>query len=101
MTTRHETLETRVGKGQVHDTNGKLIGDADYDLHVFREVHDEPGGQTHGHEDIEGTVSGIDALSRVGEPLVLTLEDGRKLDFYFEDSTGIIIARGDIRKAEG
>ena len=69
-------------------------------IHVIREVHDSPDGVSHGIEEIEGAITGIDATSRVGDPLVLTLEDGRKLDFYFEDSSGTFIARGDLRPAK-
>ena len=50
-------------------------------------------------EEIEGVITGIDALNRVGDPLVLTLDDGRKLDFYFENSDGTIIARAGFRRA--
>ena len=95
-----ETLETRLGSGEVHDTAGQLIGVGKYEIHVFREVHKSPDGVSHGIEEIEGAITGIEATSRVGDPLVLTLEDGRKLDFFFQDSDGTIVARGDMRKAE-
>ena len=99
MSPKIETLETRLGKGKIHDTTGHLVGTGKYEVHVFREVHESPDGVSHGMEEIEGSITGIDALNRVGEPLVLTLEDGRKLDFFFQDSDGIIVARGDLRRA--
>jgi len=99
MAPKTETLETRNGSGEVHDTTGHRVGVGRYEIHVFREVHESPDGVSHGIEEIEGTITGLDATSRVGEPLVLTLEDGRKLDFYFEDSTGTFVARGNIRPA--
>ena len=49
-------------------------------------------------KEIEGAITGVDALDRVGDPLVLSLNDGRKLGFYFEDSDGTIIARAGFRK---
>ena len=96
-----ETLETRNGSGDVHDTTGHLIGVGKYEIHVFREVHESPDHAAHSIEEIEGTITGIDATSRVGDPLVLTLEDGRKLDFYFQDSEGTIVARGAMRGRNG
>jgi hypothetical protein len=101
MASKIETLETRLGSGEVHDTTGHRIGVGKYEIHVFREVHDSPDGVSHGIEEIEGSITGIDATPRVGDPLVLTLEDGRKLDFYFEDSSGTFIARGNLRPAKG
>jgi hypothetical protein len=98
MTVGRKLLDTSLGSGDVHDTNGHLIGVGQYELHLFREVHADPSGKAHKFEEIEGNISGIDAQERVGEPLVLTLEDGRKLDFSFQDSDGTIIARGDFRK---
>jgi hypothetical protein len=100
MSPKIETLETRLGKGNVHDATGHLLGVGQYEVHVFWEVHESPDGVSHRLEEIEGSIAGIDALNRVGEPLVLTLEDGRKLDFFFQDSDGIIVARGDLRRAE-
>jgi hypothetical protein len=101
MPESHKMLETRSGKGDVHDTNGHLVGVAEYELHLFRESHKSPDGAPHSFDEIDGTITGIDATSRVGEPLVLTLEDGRKFPFYFEDSSGTIIARGDMERGEG
>ena len=98
MAPKTETLETRNGSGDIHDTTGHHVGVGKYEIHVFREVHDSPDGMSHGIEEIEGTITGIDATARVGDPLVLTLEDGRKLDFYFQDSTGTFVARGDMRR---
>ena len=98
MATGRELLNTSEGKGDVHDTNGGHIGAGEYELHVFRESHNDPAGKAHSFEEIEGSISGIDATSRVGDPLVLTLDDGRKLDFYFQDSDGTIVARGDFRR---
>ena len=98
MPETRKALETRSGKGDVHDTNGHLVGVGTYELHVFRESHQSPDGAAHSFEEIEGTIAGIDATTRVGDPLVLTLEDGRKLPFYFEDSTGTIIARGNMER---
>jgi hypothetical protein len=99
MTPKKETLETRIGKGNVHDTTGHLIGVGAYEVHVIRETHDSPDGESHSIEEIQGKIDGIDAQSRVGDPLVLTMEDGRKLDFFFQDSEGTFVARGDIRGA--
>ena len=98
MSAGRELLDTNLGSGNVHDANGQLIGVGKYELHLFREVHSDPAGEAHKFEEIEGSISGINALSRVGDPLVLTLEDGRKLDFSFQDSDGTIIARGDFRR---
>ena len=97
MSTGRELLNTSEGTGEVQDTNGERIGDGQYELHVFRESHNDPGGQAHSFEEIEGAITGIDATARIGDPLVLALEDGRKLDFYFQDSDGTIVARGDFR----
>lgn len=98
MSTGRELLDTSLGRGDVHDTTGHLVGVGRYELHLFREAHEDPSGKTHKFEEIEGNISGIDVRARVGEPLVLTLEDGRKLDFSFQDTDGTIIARGDFRK---
>ena len=98
MADGRELLNTSKGSGPVHDTNGKLVGTGEYELHLFRESHTDPAGEAHNLEEIEGTITGIEAGERVGDPLVLTLEDGRMLDFYFEDATGIIVARGDFRR---
>lgn len=98
MTSGRELLDTSLGSGNVHDTDGHLVGVGQYELHLFRESHSDPSGKAHKFEEIEGNISGIDAQARVGDPLVLTLEDGRKLDFSFQDSDGTIIARGDFRK---
>ena len=98
MTSGRELLDTSLGSGDVHDTIGQHIGIGQYELHLFRETHVDPSGKSHAFEEIEGSISGLDAQERVGEPLVLTLEDGRKLDFSYQDSDGTIIARGDFRK---
>lgn len=93
-----ELLDTSLGRGEVHDATGHLVGVGQYELHLFREVHSDPSGEAHKFEEIEGSISGISTQSRVGDPLVLTLEDGRKLDFFFQDSDGTILARGDFRR---
>lgn len=98
MNSGRKLLDTSLGRGEIHDTTGHLIGVGRYELHLFQEVHADPAGETHKFEEIEGFVSGVDAQTRVGEPLVLTLEDGRKLDFSFQDSNGTILAGGDFRK---
>ncbi len=98
MTLGRELLDTSLGHGDVHDTTGHLVGVGQYELHLFREAHKDPAGKIHQFEEIEGVISGLDAGGRVGEPLVLTLEDGRKLDFAFQNSEGTITARGDFRR---
>lgn len=98
MTLGRELLNTSLGHGEVHDATGHPIGVGQYELHLFREAHKDPAGTIHQFEEIEGIISGFDAGARVGEPLVLTLEDGRKLDFSFQNSDGTITANGDFRR---
>jgi len=88
-------IEECRGVGRVYRENGEFVREAEYDLQVLQEAHETPSQDVPGLRRIEGTIEiGELDLHLVGEPLVLHLEDGRRLDFFYADSGGIIANRG-------
>ena len=92
---RLDVIEECRGQGRVCWENGEFIRDTKYDLQVLQEVHEMPSEGVPGLKRIEGTIElGELDLHLVGEPLVLHLEDGRRLDFFYTDLNGTIANRG-------
>jgi len=92
---RLDVIEECRGVGRVCRDTGEFLRDAEYDLEVLQEIHETRSGDVPGLKRIEGTVEiGELDFNLVGEPLVLQLEDGRRLDFFYTDSGGTIANRG-------
>ena len=98
---RLKKLERLEGNCVIHDEERTKIADGRYFLDVFQEMLD--AGTTNrgselipGLKRIVGKIDDVDAFPLVGDPLVLTLEDGRRLEFFFTDDTGNIASRGDL-----
>ncbi len=80
-------IERPSGAGSVYRKDGDLVGQAEYDLRVYREYRDastmgDPA-TIPGLDQIEGTISGLDNFALLNESarLTLHLDDGRRLDF--------------------
>ena len=92
---RLDVTEECRGVGRVSRENGEFVLDAEYDLKVLQEVRETPSEDLPGLKRIEGTVGlGEQDLHLVGEPLVLHIEDGRRLDFFYANLGGTIANRG-------
>ena len=92
---RLDVIEACRGTGHVYRDNGEFVRRAGYHLEVLQEVHESPSGDILGLQRIEGRVELESAdLHLVGKALVLHLEDGRQLDFFYTDSGGTIADRG-------
>jgi hypothetical protein len=92
------------GRGRVQSyEDGADLGEARYDLVVSQQVREEPykGGAARlpGSRSVHGQVQGVDVLGLFNRRLTLILDDGRRLDFQFENSSGSIIANSGIYSA--
>lgn len=98
--TRMQKVETLVGEGEIKRENGTSLGIRAYQLTRWQRIHDDGrGGQIPGLFSIEGhiTLNAYEGLELVGESLVLELQDGRALPFFFKNNNGQIAARGALK----
>lgn len=88
-------VEEVAGVGEL-SAKGQILGTVQYRIDRFQGMQ-ENGLPIPGLHRIEGQVDG-DALAAaaplVGEPLVLRLEDGRKLGITLADAGGRVLAEG-------
>jgi hypothetical protein len=92
-------IENLAGIGHVVSKASSESHQVHYDIRVLQQQIPTARGQTiSGFQRIEGRVSHISDLSfairSVGQSFVLTLKDGRKLDFFFKDQYGSIANTG-------
>lgn len=92
-----KNVETLNGDGHIAMEDGSSIGVRAYRLTVWQAQHDDGhGGTIPGLFSIEGYIrlDGNEGFQIADAPLVLELEDGRRLPFFFVGSSGQIAARG-------
>lgn len=80
------------GRGTVTSNSGERVA-VRYDLNVYQdEIHAgtlaKPGATIPGLNEITGVIQPVRFFGENG--LLLEMEDGRKLKFFFTDSTGSI-----------
>lgn len=85
-------LERPSGRGSVYRENGTLLWEANYKIVVFQEIHIVREDRLPGLKDIQGSIEPPD-WAPIGDSLVLHLEDGRRLDFFYSDISGAIADR--------
>jgi len=98
---KRERVETLAGNGTVSKADGSVIGERAYALTVWADIlSDGHGGETPRVTSTEGRISvqGPEGTALLGQNLILELEDGRLLPFFFMDANGKICPRGDLRK---
>jgi hypothetical protein len=88
-------VEAVSGTGEL-SAKGQILGTVQYQIDRFQGMQ-ENGLPVPGLHRIEGHLDG-DALASaaplVGEPLVLSLEDGRRLGITLADAGGRVLAEG-------
>ena len=92
-------IEELTGTGPVTREDGSAVGARHYQLTVWQQQHDDGrGGWIPGLFSVEGHVAleAFEGFKLVGESLILELEDGRRLPFFFSNSDGRIAARGPL-----
>ena len=94
MADRMELIENLSGMGKVYDENGNFIRESHYEIRVYQKIHDAQGEDVAGIKDIQGYVE-IDEMEllQIGEPRVLEMDDGRRLDFFWSNNDGTIANR--------
>lgn len=84
--------------GIVLKADGSEVGRRRYHLIIRQEIFNVGGEQIPGLLQIDGIIDleGMEGMALVmaGDELVLKLNDGRSLPFFFTDSHGRIAARG-------
>lgn len=101
----YREVERLRGSGTISKVDGTVIGKRSYDLTVSQRMLDAGRGETipglfrirgfirlHGHEGLSFVTDNAE--------LVLELEDGRSLPFFFSSSDGEIAARGGLKTRE-
>jgi Ribbon-helix-helix protein, copG family len=100
-----EVVEQLSGVGEVtRESGGTSLGPRRYRLVVWQEIHNvrtmgDAVSRVEGLRSITGSVElqGHEGLTElVGESLVLQLQDGRRLPFFFRSSDGSIAPRGSL-----
>ena len=98
MPNRTRITESPRGVGKVVEDSKPLLQNVRYELQVTQEMIDSGlGSEIPGMSRIDGRVYG-DTLNLIklmnSQSLVLHMQDGRKLPFFFKSSDGQILARG-------
>ena len=79
----------------VYRDSGELLGSAEYSIRIYQEMQsDERGDEIPGLTNIVGWVDVADVSELLGDPLVLHLADGSRLDFFFASFDGRIARFG-------
>ena len=98
---REELLENLRGSGEVSREHGAAVGNRRYHITIWQELHNSGAisdmrDGADGRKKIMGTIELLndEAYALIGAPLVLTLDDGRRLPFFFRSTEGAITARG-------
>jgi hypothetical protein len=90
------TLESTSGSGPVH-SGERLLGSFSYRIDVYQKMIG-PGNRTPGLKSVKGQVSGdsrvLFDLASSHAPATLTLEDGRRINFFLVDSSGSLAGAG-------
>jgi hypothetical protein len=96
-------VERVSGRGRVLSEKATPISEGQYDLSVWQDIHrvSTLGGVStlDGLREIQGSIDlpSQSIRANMGKSLVLELEDGRKLPFFFTHSSGTIAARGNLQ----
>jgi hypothetical protein len=88
-------IETIRGKGIVTSNGGEQA--VQHELEIYQDdirvrTREDPNGSIPGMKSIRGWIKPICFFGE--DTLVLTMQDGRKLPFFFTDSRGSIRAKG-------
>ncbi len=100
-----EICETLKGTGPVFHRScqvrsGEKVGEAVYDLEVWRS-YIRLGNSTKRHYDyVSGIVSGLDNIQLMSDLLTLHLDDERRLNFFIYDFVGRIVAEDGVYLAD-
>ena len=100
-----EICETLTGSGPVFRRSrqfrdGEKVGEAVYDLEIWR-AYTRLGNETkHNYDYVCGIVSGLDNIQLMSDLLTLHLDDERRLNFFIYDFVGRIVAEDGIYLAD-
>jgi hypothetical protein len=99
---KRRILESPAGQGKIYQED-KFIQTVNYNLIHYKEglTANSFGGssEVEGMRGIEGSLSGGQFFNLVGERLTLHLNDGRRLNFFFRHSNGLIVGDGNFYQA--
>ena len=89
-----EIFEDLKGQCEVARRQGEALGQAEYELRIWRAYGRQNGRATTLYDYVSGQLTGLDNHALIADLLTLSTDDGRRLDFFIYDLDGRIVADG-------